>query len=62
MDETAGRVQIVVSVGVTGLIVMSAGAIAGFLAGRPVWAPVQRWLMDCVLAGLALRMAAGFRP
>jgi threonine/homoserine/homoserine lactone efflux protein len=33
------------------------GSIAGFLAARPTWQMVQRWLMGTVLAGLAVRMA-----
>jgi len=40
-----------------GLIALAAGSIAGFLAGRPLWLLVQRWLMGTVLAGLAVRMA-----
>jgi threonine/homoserine/homoserine lactone efflux protein len=35
-----------------------AGSIALFLAGRPLWQQVQRWLMGTVLAGLAVRMLA----
>jgi len=38
-----------------------AGTIAGFLAGRPMWLTVQRWLMGTVLAGLAVRMATEAR-
>jgi hypothetical protein len=34
-----------------------AGSIAVFLAGRPLWLLIQRWLMGTVLVGLALRMA-----
>jgi threonine/homoserine/homoserine lactone efflux protein len=49
--------QIVISVSVNALIVVMAGGIAGFLATRPTWAIVQRWLMGAVLAGLAARMA-----
>ncbi|MDN7875864.1 LysE family translocator [Burkholderia aenigmatica] len=52
-----GCVQIAVSVSVNALIACMAGAIAGFLAGRPVWASAQRWLMGTVLAGLAVRIA-----
>lgn len=51
-----GFTQIVVSVGVNAAIAMLAGSIAGFLASRPRWVQVQRWLMGTVLAGLALRM------
>lgn len=52
-----GGVQILVSVAVNASIVLSAGAIAAFLARRPGWLNVQRWLMGTVLAGLAMRMA-----
>ena len=51
-----GSTQIVVSVSINGLIVLGAGAISRFLAGRPVWMVVQRWLMGFVLGALALRM------
>jgi threonine/homoserine/homoserine lactone efflux protein len=50
-----GFTQIVISVSVNALIALSAGSIALFLAGRPVWMVVQRWLMGTVLAGLAYR-------
>lgn len=52
-----GTVQIVTSVTVNGLFVLTAGSIATFLAGRPVWLSLQRWLMGGVLGALALRMA-----
>jgi threonine/homoserine/homoserine lactone efflux protein len=52
-----GCTQILVSVSVNGLIALTAGSIAGFLAARPTWQRVQRWLMGTVLAGLAVRMA-----
>ena len=51
-----GSTQIVISVSVNALIAVMAGSIAAFLAGRPVWQTVQRWLMGTVLAGLAMRM------
>lgn len=51
-----GLTQIVVSVSVNAAIAMLAGSIAVFLAQRPSWIQVQRWLMGTVLAGLALRM------
>ncbi|MGP8444928.1 LysE family translocator [Burkholderia vietnamiensis] len=56
-----GCVQIVVSVSVNALIACMAGSIAGFLAGRPLWARTQRWLMGTVLAGLAVRIAVESR-
>ncbi len=49
-----GAVQIVISVGVNAAIVMGAGALAQFLATRPLWMRVQRWAMGTVLAALAL--------
>jgi len=52
-----GSVQITISVTVNAIIAVMAGSIAAFLAGRPLWLVVQRWLMGTVLAGLALRMA-----
>lgn len=56
-----GTAQIVISVTVNALIALAAGSIAAFLAGRPVWLSVQRWLMGTVLAALAVRMATEAR-
>lgn len=53
--------QILISVSVNAMMVVMAGGIATFLATRPSWAVVQRWLMGTVLAGLAVRMAAEAR-
>ena len=52
-----GSTQIAISVSVNALIALMAGSIAAFLASKPVWQLVQRWLMGTVLAGLAVRMA-----
>ena len=52
-----GFTQIAISVSVNALIAVMAGSIAAFLASKPVWQRVQRWLMGTVLAGLAVRMA-----
>ena len=52
-----GGVQIAISLTVNALICLAAGTIAAFLAGRPTWAKAQRWLMGCVLGGLAVKMA-----
>ena len=52
-----GFVQIVISVSINGLIAVSAGTIALFLARRPVWLAIQRYLMGLVLTGLAIRIA-----
>lgn len=56
-----GALQIVISLGINALIALAAGAIARFLARRPGWLLVQRWLMGTVLAGLAIRMATEAR-
>lgn len=52
-----GATQIAASVSVNGIMVMAAGSVAGFLATRPTWAMIQRWLMGTVLGALAVRMA-----
>lgn len=54
---TLGAVQIAISLSVNALIAMAAGSISVFLAARPLWMRLQRWLMGAVLAGLAVRMA-----
>lgn len=56
-----GSTQIVISLCVNALIALAAGTIATFLASRPTWQTVQRWLMGTVLAGLAVRMAVESR-
>jgi threonine/homoserine/homoserine lactone efflux protein len=56
-----GGLQILNGVVVNAVIVMLAGSIATFLAGRPLWLVAQRWLMATVLGGLAISMAANAR-
>jgi threonine/homoserine/homoserine lactone efflux protein len=56
-----GGTQMAISLGVNALIVLMAGSIASFLASRPLWLAVQRWLMGTVLAGLAVHMAVTSR-
>jgi threonine/homoserine/homoserine lactone efflux protein len=56
-----GTTQTVISVSVNAMIAMAAGSIALFLARRPSWALVQRYLMGTVLAGLAVRIAVEAR-
>ncbi|WP_158931813.1 LysE family translocator [Acidisphaera sp. S103] len=56
-----GTAYIVISVSVNALIAMTAGSIAAFLADRPLWLVVQRWVMGTVLAGMALRLATDSR-
>lgn len=52
-----GASQIAISVTVNAMIAVTAGTIATFLVQRPVWIRTQRWLMGCMLGGLAVRMA-----
>ncbi|UQU66740.1 LysE family translocator [Couchioplanes caeruleus] len=52
-----GGVQIVVSLAVNLAIVSAAGTIAVFLARRPGWLRMQRYVMGTVLGALALRLA-----
>jgi threonine/homoserine/homoserine lactone efflux protein len=52
-----GVTQTAVSVSVNALIAVTAGSVAAFLAARPFWMLVQRWLMGTMLAGFAVRMA-----
>lgn len=56
-----GLSQIAVSLTVNSTICFTAGTIAMFLATRPSFALIQRWLMATVLGGLALRMATEAR-
>ena len=58
---TLGLTQIGVSLTVNGTICLAAGTIAAFLATRPSFALIQRWLMATVLGGLAVRMATEAR-
>ncbi|WP_162069502.1 LysE family translocator [Burkholderia sp. THE68] len=56
-----GIVQIMLSITVNSTVAMTAGSIALFLARKPAWLLMQRWLMGTVLAGLAVRMATEAR-
>lgn len=58
---TLGVTQIAISVTVNAAIAVAAGSVAVFLASRPTWALVQRWLMGTVLGGLAFKMATEAR-
>lgn len=57
-----GATQIGIALTVNALIVVSAGAVASFLAARPVWLRVQRSLVGVVLAGLAVRLLLDRAP
>ena len=50
-----GATQIVISVTVNVLIVLSASRIAKLLTGQPLMIKLQQWLMATVLTGLAVR-------
>ncbi|WP_073950535.1 LysE family translocator [Streptomyces kebangsaanensis] len=52
-----GSVQIVVALTVNLAIVLAAGTISGFLARRPSWLKVQRYLMGTALGALAVALA-----
>jgi threonine/homoserine/homoserine lactone efflux protein len=52
-----GATQIVIALSVNALIVVFAGGLAVFLAARPTWLRVQRYLMGGVLGALAVRLA-----
>jgi threonine/homoserine/homoserine lactone efflux protein len=56
-----GGVQIALSLTVNSMVALTAGSIAVFLANKPSWLLMQRWLMGTVLAGLAVRMATEAR-
>ena len=57
-----GLLQIAISFTVNLCIVMAAGGVAAWFAGRPAWLKAQRWLMAGVLTGLAMRLALEKRP
>lgn len=57
-----GSTQIFISVTVNALVGLGAGSIAHFLATRPTWALIQRWVMGTILGGFAVKIAAEGRP
>jgi threonine/homoserine/homoserine lactone efflux protein len=56
-----GATQIVISVTVNVLIVLSASRIAKLLTGQPLMIKLQKWLMATVLTGLAVRTLTEIR-
>ena len=52
-----GFTQIAISLLVNALLVLLAGSMARFLAGRPLFLRLQRWLMGGVLAVMAVHLA-----
>jgi threonine/homoserine/homoserine lactone efflux protein len=52
-----GLIQIVIGVVSDLAFVLAAARIAGWLARRPVWSAIQRWILGGVFAAIALRLA-----
>lgn len=52
-----GGIQMAIALTGNCIIVLTAGTLAAFLAHRPAWVRVQRYVMGTVLGGLALRLA-----
>ena len=52
-----GGIQIAVSLVINALIVLAAGTIAQFIATRPSWAKVQRFVTGSLLGAMALLLA-----
>ncbi|GAB4582941.1 LysE family translocator [Nocardia sp. IFM 10818] len=52
-----GAVQIVIALTVNSLIVVGAGTVATFLAGRPLWLRAQRYVTGSVLGAMAALVA-----
>jgi threonine/homoserine/homoserine lactone efflux protein len=52
-----GFMQIAVSLSVNSVLIIVAGSLSAFLASRPTWLTIQRWLMGTVLAAFAVKMA-----
>jgi threonine/homoserine/homoserine lactone efflux protein len=53
-----GLTHIAISITVNFVLVITAGSVSRFLASRPFWLRLQRYLMGTVLAGIAVRLAA----
>jgi threonine/homoserine/homoserine lactone efflux protein len=51
-----GSIQVAIALSGNGVIVLTAGTLAVFLARRPGWLRTQRYLMGGVLGALALRL------
>ena len=56
-----GFIQIAVCTAFDAVLVLGAGAVARFLAGRPFWMAVQRWVLGGALALLAVKLATQAR-
>jgi threonine/homoserine/homoserine lactone efflux protein len=58
---TLGLIQIAINTIGDLCFVLAAGTVTSWLARRPLWTAVQRWVLGAVLAGIALRLAADTR-
>ena len=58
---TLGFLQIAINTAGDLCFVLAAGAITAWLARRPLWSTLQRWVLGIVLAGIALRLAVDTR-
>ncbi len=56
-----GFLQIAINTAGDLCFVLAAGAITAWLARRPLWSTLQRWVLGIVLAGIALRLAIDTR-
>ncbi len=56
-----GVLQIVINVASDLMFVLAAGSITAWLARRPLWSAVQRYVLGVVLAGIAVRLAVDSR-
>jgi threonine/homoserine/homoserine lactone efflux protein len=54
-----GLTQISIAIAVNALIVLTAGAVSAFLAGRPAWLRAQRYVMGGALSALAINIIIG---
>jgi threonine/homoserine/homoserine lactone efflux protein len=56
-----GLSQIMISISVNAIIVISSGTIASILVRRPFFTQIQRWVMGCVLSALAIKILSESR-
>ncbi|MBX6374727.1 MAG: LysE family translocator [Acetobacteraceae bacterium] len=52
-----GAVQIGIAIAFDAVLVLGAGGVARFLAGRPAWMAAQRWVLGGTLGLLAVKLA-----
>ncbi|MBP2707164.1 LysE family translocator [Microbispora sp. RL4-1S] len=57
-----GAVQILISMGVNTVIIVAAAGLAAFLATRPRWLRLQRYVMGTMLGAFALKLAVDRPP